>query len=707
MDEKIVLSVEGMTCTSCAQGIARHLSKKGLKEVSVDYDAGKVEIGDNNNQPVDVIIEEINSLGYRAFYNKTEDSAAPFFTRERYFFIAAFFTLPLLLHMWIPLPVLHNSYVQLALSLPVMFIGYLHFGRSALGSLRHLQPNMDVLIMTGSSAAFLYSLSGLIIYGDLHDGQFQFFETAAAIITFLLLGNLIEHRTLKKTNTALKELSLLQPTVAHRIVNPMTEQESTETVDASHLKKNDLILVNTGDKIPADGLIYWGSATIDEAAMTGEPTPAEKSENNSVLAGTILLKGSIKIIAEATGESTVLNNVIRIVKNATHEKPAIQRMGDKVSAWFVPSVLVISLLTFLISFFTLDVSMSNSILRGVAVLVISCPCAMGLATPTAVAAGIGRAAKEGILIKNGRILETLSQSTVIVFDKTGTLTKKEIKIASEEYFTTKEDSLFLIHQLEKHSAHPVAMALLSLPKPDIGYMGPKFTSIEEEKGFGMKAIDKDGNRYFIGKTISSDQDLHKYQVIVTKNESVIAGFTIGEEVREGAASMVDYFKVNGFKTVLLSGDKDASCRRVAQQTGIEEVYSEKIPTEKHEVIQSLKKAGKVIMIGDGINDSPSLATADTGISFGSATQIAISSSDIILMNEDNLLQIKKAHQLAMSTMLTIKQNLFWALFYNIIAIPVAAGGWLSPVISSFSMAFSDVIVIGNSIRLKFKNIFTR
>ncbi|MEP7264623.1 MAG: cation-translocating P-type ATPase [Bacteroidota bacterium] len=711
MEDRIILSVEGMTCNSCAQGISSHLKKRGIKDVVVDYEEGQVLYGEEKELPVEKVIAEINSLGYKAFLKTDTITKRTGFTQQELFFFAALvFTVPLLLHMLLPFPFLHNSYLQFFLSLPVVLIGIFHFGRSAWGSLKHGQPNMDVLILTGSLSAFIYSVAGLIKYGNTDAGhQFLFFETAAAIITFLLLGNLIENRTLKKTNSAVASLAALQPVIARRIINALTDKETTEEINAEHLKKNDLILVNTGDKIPADGLIYQGNASIDESAMTGESMPAEKSENDKVLAGTIVINGSIKMIAEATGSATVLNNVIAIVKNASHQKPNIQRLGDKVSSWFVPTVLIIAVFTFFISWWYNDIGFSSAMMRSIAVLVISCPCAMGLATPTAVAAGVGRAAKEGILVKGGRVLEDFAKSTIIVFDKTGTLTDSELTIAQKEYFTdTDTDEVHhIIRQLEKHSSHPVGKALMKLEVSD-EYKSSPFTSIEEEKGFGMRGTDKEKNKYYIGRpsAIIKEKTGKDYQVVITKNETLLAAFTLDETIREGAAEMVAYFRKKGMHTVLLSGDRKPQCEKIAAATGIDEIIAEKLPLEKSAVIESLKKKGVVSMVGDGINDSPSLTIADVGISFGSATQVAIGSSDIILLGSKTLFPLIKIHQLALATLTTIKQNLFWALVYNIVAIPIAAIGLLSPLVSSFSMAFSDVIVIGNSLRLKIKNIFT-
>lgn len=711
MANTTLLSVQGMTCSSCAQGITRQLEKKGLKKVNVHYESGEVEFELGNDLGVPEVINEINSLGYKAsLWQKPLNElskTSKFSILEIRFFISAFFTIPLLLHMFLHFELLHNILFQFLLCIPVLIIGIMHFGKSAWGSLKAGIPNMDVLIATGSITAFIYSCLGWYFYfGNANIHHFIFFETTATIISLVLLGNIIEQKSLVKTQSALLELTKLQPQIAHRITEALTVDEHIKDISVDQLKINDLVLVKNGERIPADGQIYWGHATIDEASMTGESIGVEKTENDQVLAGTTILDGSIKFFVQKAGNETVLSAMIDLVKRASSRKPQIQRIGDLVSSRFVPIVILISLLTFTISYFFTNVDLQHAILRSVAVLVISCPCAMGLATPTAVSVGIGRAAKSGILIKGGDSLERLSEIDTIVFDKTGTLTEGKLRIKSFNVIKEKVLVEFLLGTLEQHSSHPVAQILSKTFSNSIPPYSIQFTEIKEEKGIGIFAIDKNNNHYVVGsnRCLKESTVDKSHQVYILKNDEVLATIDLEDSPKDGIKMMVDYFRSKNIKTILLSGDSEERCEGLAIEYKISTVYANKLPIEKIEIIRELQKSSKVAMVGDGINDAPSIAESWIGISMGSGTQVAINSSDIILLNHLNLSIVVKAHQIALATLKTIRQNLFWALIYNIIAIPVAAFGFLSPMIASFSMAFSDVIVIGNSLRLKLKKI---
>jgi len=519
----------------------------------------------------------------------------------------------------------------------------------------------------------------------------------------VLLGNLIESRSLKKTNSSIVELLSLQPQRARKIVNAFSENETLEDITVTQLKIQDLIHINEGDLVPADGVIYWGNAFIDESMITGESIPAQKTENNKVIAGTLVLSGSIKVLVEQVGHQTILSNMIELIKKSTQIKPKIQLWGDKVSEVFVPIVLVISIATFFISHFIFDIPSRIAIMNSIAVLVISCPCAMGLATPTAVSVGVGKAAKEGILIKSGEVIERLQQIDTIIFDKTGTLTKGDFKIEKITYLADELLVNYILSELEKYSSHPLATTITKHVK----YTGlplVKFKQIEEIKGIGIKAIDNDNNIYQVGSKLilKTEDQSNDSQVYVTKNNELLASVNFKDTIRENAKDVIDYFKQNGIKTVLLSGDLNSKCNNVGQELGIDEIYGEQLPHEKLEMVKNYQETRKVAMVGDGINDAPALALAWVSIAIGSGTQIAMQTSDIILLNTKDFSSIIKSHEISKSIIVTIKQNLFWALIYNVIAIPVASFGLLSPMIGAMSMAFSDVVVIGNSLRLKFK-----
>lgn len=566
---------------------------------------------------------------------------------------------------------------------------------------------MDVLITMGSGSAYLYSIAGWIIYGRTENVmQYMFFETTATIITLLLLGNLIERSTLKRTQSSLEFLTRIQPQTARKIDQAMTPEETTREIPAEHLHVHDFVLVNTGEKIPADGLIYEGQATIDESMMTGESLPSEKKINDQVLSGTILKSGHLKMIVQQTSGNTVLGKMIDTVRKSALVKPEIQRIGDKVSSWFVPVVIVFAIITFCYSLLIIDLPMRDAMLRSIAVLVISCPCAMGLATPTAVAVGIGRSARNGILIKGGDTLERFSQINTIVFDKTGTLSQGNITLTKWHFHQDKLLAQYLTSTLEQYSTHPYAAVLANAYQQIKSPTAISFKEIKEVHGGGVMAVDKDGTRYKIGSTtftgINNSENI--YQVFLTKNEELLASFGFEDQLRVEAKETVQYFKQSGIKTVLLSGDRNTACKSAGKELDIDQVFGEQLPDQKAEVIHQLQQSGKVAMTGDGVNDAAALAIADVGIAVSNGTQITMQTAEIVLVGKKDLISLTGAHRLSVETLRTIKQNLFWALIYNVIAIPLAATGFLSPMIASLSMAFSDVVVIGNSLRLHVKKL---
>ncbi len=618
---------------------------------------------------------------------------------------------------------LNDPFVQLIICLPVFVIGCMYFGKSAWNSLKVLTPNMDVLIMIGSGAAFVYSLAGTFLYSGTHVVyNYIFYETAAVIITLVLLGNVIEHRSVKQTTSAIGELSKLQTTSAKKIM--LHEgKEMIHEVSVNDIGVGDVLLVNTGDKIPVDGSLISGNVSVDESMITGESMPVERSNTDKVIGGTILVNGSMKMLAEKVGKETILSKIIEMVKNAQQAKPEIQKLGDKISNIFVPIVLVISIGTFLVCHFVFDITMQKSLMNSIAVLVISCPCAMGLATPTAVMVGIGRAAKSGILIKGGSSLEEFAKVQRIVFDKTGTLTTGNFRLkhiipnpapsgspkGEEKEDGSVHDEQFLmsiLFYLEQHSSHPIAKSIVRELK-DKKHLSIDFSDIKESKGMGMEAKSSDGNVFKVGSYrmasgITSD-DSHTLYII--KNNSLIGFVDIEDEIKNQAKETISFLKSHGISSVMLSGDTAKRCSEIAGQAGITEIYSEQLPDQKLDIIDSLSKKAHTAMVGDGINDAPALAKASVGISIGNASQVAIHSSQIVLLNEKDLSQLQTAYLISKHTLKTIKQNLFWAFFYNVVAIPIAAAGFLSPMIGAMAMAFSDVIVVGNSIRLRTKKLY--
>ncbi len=696
-----------MTCSNCAASVTKALQKKGLQEVTVSFIEKEVSFMPDEKITLNDISKSIEKLGYKVLSSKAKQQPVKTFSLlEKKFYFCLLLTLPLFLSMWLPFPIFHSPYFQLLLCSPVFVVGLLHFGKSAIGSVKMGVPNMDVLILIGSTAAFIYSLIGMFTASsnqELHN--YLFFETTATIITLVLLGNLIEDKSVHQTGSALHELAAMKPSKA-KLISTHQNLEIITEVDTASLLKFDVVQLNTGDKVPVDGTVISGLAAIDESMISGESLPVDKKTSDFLVGGTVLLTGQLRMRATKVGSDTVLSQIIELVKKAQNEKPTIQKLGDKVSAIFVPIVLAIAAITFFIAYFAMDVSLQKALMQCIAVLVISCPCAMGLATPTAVMAGIGRAAKSGILIKGGNTLEQFASIKTIVFDKTGTLTTGKFKIKEIKLAPGANEAKVrsLIVSLESHSSHPIAKSLVSALQSTAQKI--ELTHFLEEKGLGMSATDIDGNVYFLGHARNlTNLDLKfAAELVLTQNEKLLASIAIEDEIKSSAAACIKTLKSAGIKTILLSGDSKQKCEQLSQNLGIDAVYSEQNPEQKLILIAQFKAKGAVAMVGDGVNDGPALSKADVGISLSNASGVAIESSQIILLNGNNLNDIALAFQLSKATLKTIKQNLFWAFFYNIIAIPIAAAGFLNPMLAALSMAFSDVIVIGNSIWLKTKKL---
>jgi Cu+-exporting ATPase len=693
-EQLIELNVTGMHCNNCAMSIHKLLEKKGLRNILVDFASEEVKFSTSDDSKLPEVIKGIENLGFKVIDDIGQHSPAFYEPVETKFIFCAIFTAPLLMHMLLPWHFLHQPLVQLLLCLPVFIVGCLHFGKSAWSSVKGGMPNMDVLIFIGSTSAFVYSLAGTI---QNLGSQYQFYETCATIITLVLLGNVFEKRSVTQTTSAVKDLIKFQQVNANRVING-----GIEVINAKEVRPGDTLIVNQGDKIPVDGEILSGSASVDEAMLTGESMPVEKEKYDKVISGTILLNGNFHMLATKVGSNTILSQIIDLMKKAQAAKPPVQKLGDKVASIFVPAVLLIALVTFIITYFAGGAGMQKSLMNAIAVLVISCPCAMGLATPTAVMVGLGRAAKNGILIKGGDIIEAVAHTKYVVFDKTGTLTTGKFSIDEIKVEPGINIELIrgIVTAIEERSNHPIAKSLVEglkkLPQQKV-----ILKTAKEEKGLGMRAEDVEGNHYFLGTAKQNAQD--HFNLSLYKNQKLLAQIAIDDELRPETASMIIKLKKMGIIPILLSGDKKTRCLKVASQIGITEVHAEKLPDEKLQVIDIYKQKGKTIMIGDGINDVPALTKADVGVSMNDASQVAIQSANVVLLNTD-LLSVIKFLQISKHTLLTIKQNLFWAFAYNIIAIPVAACGFLNPMVGAFAMAFSDVVVIGNSLRLKIKKV---
>ncbi len=695
-EKKIILQVKGMTCANCAMGIKKQLEIKGLANVNVNFSTGEAScnlIDEYTRKKVEKIIKK---LGYSVLLVGEERGLSK---AEKYFYLTLLFTPLLFSHMFFSSEsFLQNPILQFFLCLPVYFIGILYFGKSAWSSLKSGIPNMDVLIFIGSSSAFFYSIYGWILFAGTEQAHhYLFFETTATIITLVLLGNVLEHKSVKTTTTAISDLSAIQKVIAKKEINGKIIKLSYDEI-----RVNDILIINSGDKIPTDGIIISGSSYVDESMITGESMPINKNKGNEVIGGTIVIEGSLKIKAIKVGDKTLLSQIIELLRNAQNNKTNIQKIGDQVSAVFVPVVLIISIATFFIGHYLFHIDMQDAFLRSIAVLVISCPCAMGLATPTAVMVGIGRAAKNGILIKGGHTLEKLASIKNIVFDKTGTLTTGKFIVS--EFIAIegeKEEIQNIIYNIEQHSSHPIAKSLCTAFEE--GSSPLKLSNIYEKKGISISA-EINNTKYTIGSS-KIYPSTEQHDLFVLKNETLIATLNISDELKTNTATIISSLHKSNYTTTLLSGDKKEKCTNLATELEIKTTYSEQLPQDKIAKIETLVKNNKTAMVGDGINDAPALAKATIGISLGNATQIAIQSADVILLNNEDLNQLPKTMQIGKHTLLTIKQNLFWAFSYNLVAIPIAIMGLLNPMWAALFMAFSDIIVIGNSIRLRYKNIF--
>lgn len=701
--EKVQWKVEGMDCSNCALTIRKYLEKEGMKNVKVNFANGDVLFDTSEDFTKEEIAKGIHGLGYTVVNMQTALSEKKQFlaTHLQRFLFCLPFTLILMLHM---IPGIHfewlmNPWINLALCIPVYFTGMKYFGKSAWKSIRNGIPNMNVLITLGSTAAFVYSLAASLMgLGE----AYLFYETAATIITLIFLGNYLEQASIGSTQRALKKLVRSQKVMANVIAFDDQHAEHIFPVENTELRAGDLLLIKSGEQVPADCKILWGNASVNEAILTGESLPVLKQIKDQLIGGSILNDGTVKAQVTAAGDDTILSGIINLVKQAQGEKPPVQQMADKISAVFVPVVLIIAAITLAANWIILG-SFTPAIMRAIAVLVIACPCAMGLATPAAIAVGLGRGTRKGILFRNATSLELFKNIQQAVFDKTGTLTTGKLRVAAFHFENSTEDEFKkIVFSLEKYSAHPIAKSIVNewKRKDEI-----RWKKIEEIKGLGIKAEDKEGNIYIAGsfKIAESltDNDIHN--VYIKKNESLLGWIDLKDELRPEAKTVISYLHSKGIKTILLTGDRYQRSKELANELGIDEVIAEQSPLQKLEIVSNLTSHAPTIMVGDGINDAPALAKATIGISISDASQLAMQTAQVVLMNH-GLATLPLALGLGKHTFITIKQNLFWAFFYNIVAIPVAALGFLTPSFSALAMGFSDVILAINSARLFTKKV---
>ena len=697
--ENINIKIGGMHCVRCSASLEKALnSVKGIK-ASVSYASEKANIEyDSSIVSYKQICRIVKKTG---FYVVSEDNKDKEFKRTLFMFIvSAFLTIPFLIMMILMFVAkdsglskfFHNGILQVLFTTPIQFVVGYKFYKGAYKSLKSKSPNMDLLVVLGTSIAYFYSLYNLI-----NGTNEYYFESSAFVITLVYLGKLLEMKSKNKTNKAIEGLIKLRPNK----VTVIRDDKQIE-IEINELVVGDIFVVRAGENVAADGVIVSGSGNLDESMLTGESLPKYKSVNDEVIGGTVNIDGVLEVRVSKVGEDSVLAKIIRLVEEAESSKASVEKIADKVSSIFVPSIVIIAFICFLVNYLiSKDVSMSIS--RAVAVLVIACPCSLGLATPTALIVGVGLGARKGILIKNADALEKICKLKTVVLDKTGTITSGNMEVNEVRVNKDIDYAEFskIVGKIESKSKHVIAKAIVSY----FGDSDAKVSKIKEIAGKGMEAVYNDkkikiGSYNWLSKYNSDNLIINddRLNILVVNDDVLIGVISLKDSVKEGAFGAINCLKENGIEVVLASGDSKTVCESVGSSLGVNKVYSEVMPSDKNDIINEYKHNGLVAMVGDGINDAIALASSDVGIAMGSGLDIAIESCDVVIMNND-LSSIYSAYMISKATMRKIKQNLFWAFFYNCISIPLAFLGLLSPVIAGLCMSLSSVSVVSNSLLL--------
>jgi P-type Cu+ transporter len=719
--EKAEFDITGMTCAACSARIEKVLNKQaGVKNASVnlttesaviEYNAGLIE--------QQALIEKIRNIGYNAKPKaEAEESRSQkekeLKRKKTKLIISAVLSAPLLLTMLVHLfgvslpSIWMNPWFQFTLATPVQFIIGWQFYVGAYKNLKNGGANMDVLVALGTSAAYFYSLYEAVkTIGNPEYMPHLYFETSAILITLILFGKYLEARAKSQTTNALSKLLHLQAKEARVI------RESKELmIPVEEVKAGDHLLVKPGEKIPVDGILVKGRTSVDESMLTGESIPIEKDTGAGLIGSTLNKNGSIEMEATKVGKDTALASIIKVVEEAQGSKAPIQRLADIISGYFVPIVIGIALVTFVIWIaFVEPGQFEPALVAAIAVLVIACPCALGLATPTSIMVGTGRAAESGILFKGGEHLERTHQLEAIVLDKTGTITKGKPEVTD---FTGDTEALQLLASAEKGSEHPLAEAIVAhAAENDLPFLDvDDFSSIP---GHGIEATIA-GKQILVGnRKLMRDRHVEMEDAEETLTSCEMSGKTamllavdgyyrgivaVADTIKESAPEAIQQLKALGMEVIMLTGDNDRTAQAIAKQVGITRVIAEVLPEQKADKVKEIQLQGKkVAMVGDGVNDAPALVTADIGIAIGTGTEVAIEAADVTILGGE-LLLLPKAIKISHSTIRNIRQNLFWAFGYNTAGIPVAAIGLLAPWIAGAAMALSSVSVVANALRLK-------
>ena len=742
MSEQFIrLSISGMSCASCAGRVDKALNQlEGVNEVAVNLASDSAEIK-ADNVTVEQLIKAVKDAGYDAHEIVDRDKEMreqrarqqhEFSTLRRELLVATLLTLPVFIlamgnHMvpafsnWV-----HNSlglqtswWIQLVLTSVVLFVPGRRFYRIGLPALAKGAPDMNSLVAIGATAAWGYSVVATVLPQWLPEQSISvYFEASAVIVTLILAGRYMEARAKSHTSDAIQRLLGLQSKTARVI----TAGEARE-VEVKELSKGDEIEVRPGEKIPVDGTVTSGDSYVNEAMITGEAEPVHKQVDDKVVGGTVNERGTLRFKATAIGETTVLSQIIRMVEQAQGAKLPIQDTVNKITLWFVPAVMLIALLTFVVWLFAAgEDSLTFALVNAVAVLIIACPCAMGLATPTSIMVGTGRGADLGVLFRQGSALQALQQANAVVFDKTGTLTEGEPQLT--DWVTVDADdeqTLALAASVEQRSEHPTAEALVEFAKQQQQPL-KDVQSFEALSGLGVVGQADDKQVLVGSRTLMAERAVDLQQapeqaaewsdsgltpIYVAIEGQLKAIFCVSDPVRKSAKALIHALHQRGLKTAMVTGDAESTAKRIAAELGIDKVVAEVKPDGKVNAVKQLQSQwGRVVFVGDGINDAPALATADVGFAIGTGTDVAIESADVVLMS-DNLNVVQQAFALSKATMRNIQQNLFWAFAYNTALIPVAAGvlfPWfgilLSPMLAAGAMALSSVFVLTNALRLK-------
>ncbi|MGX6977717.1 heavy metal translocating P-type ATPase [Vagococcus elongatus] len=725
------LSITGMTCANCSARVEKELNEQaGVVNANVNLATERATIQHDSGLSVENLIESIEKIGYGAIlYDDAHKAKIAEHKRKEHhkmkrdLIVSAVLSAPMLIAMVFMMAgnhsaltmFLHRPIVQFLLATPVQFLIGWRFYKGAYHAISTKAPNMDVLVAVGTSAAYLLSIYNGFLGGD---PTHLYFESSAVIITLILLGKYLEQNAKNKTSNAIKQLMALQAKEAI-IIRDGKEQ----TVSIEEVLVGDTIRVLPGTQIPVDGRVVEGFSTVDESMLTGESLPVEKKINDDVFGGTLNSSGSFLFEATQIGSETTLSRIIRMVEEAQGTKAPIQAIADKISSVFVPAVLIIAVITLVVTALVTK-NWEQSLIHSVSVLVIACPCALGLATPTAIMVGTGLGAKNGILIKNGEALERASKIDALVLDKTGTITEGKPSVTDMKIYQSDvgiEEMLTLAAILEKNSEHPLAKAIVAEAKEKNLSIASEASNFEALVGAGIKG-DINQQSYYIGtKSLMTEQNIDtemadeevstiesqgKTVIYVSDARQLMGIIGLADQIKATSLTAIKELESQGVEVYMMTGDNQLAAEYIGQQIGLtsEHIFAKVLPADKANYVESLKKNGKFVgMVGDGINDAPALATADVGLAMGTGTDIAMETADVTIMNGD-LQKVNSTILLSKTTMKKIKQNLFWAFFYNTIGIPFAALGFLNPMVAGGAMAFSSVSVLLNSLSLNRKKI---